>query len=595
MRTRAVILPAVAAALACPSAAGAHATLTGGQPDPGGVVATAPHALTIRFDEPVDPALAVLRVADARGRRYDSGPLRSAPGHGVRVALRGRLPDGRYTVLYRVVTDDGHTIPGGFGFAVGRDASPPPAQLGGAWGPSIGAASGLEPAAGVARAVRDAMIATSAGALLFAALVWLAALAETAGGTDPWRRASRAFAARLRRLLAIAGLLGALAAGAAIVLAGASARGGSIGAALDPDVVRAVLRTRFGTATAAAGALLLALSAAAVVSGRRRSQTDPAALVFAQLGATGLVPAPARATRRLTVAAAIGALALTVLPVLGGHALTRAHPALLTATGTLHVLAAAAWLGGIVVLLLAVPAATRELAPVERTALLSAVLRRFSALAGLAVAVLALTGAVQALVEVGSWSALAHTAFGRSVVIKAGLLLVLCGVAAAHRLEHLPDLSARLRAGASPGPVRGAVRRTLRVEAVGLVAVFSVTGALAGYAPPGGARPAPAHISAGFQQATLNGTLTPARRGANTLSFVLARPEGGTAFDDLERVRIVARGPGGAAARVDVRARRDGNYRVPLRLTARGTWRLTVTLRVDTFNSFTRTTRVTVH
>jgi len=581
------VLLALLVVLALPARAAAHASLTGGAPEPGGVATTAPRTLSLRFDEAVDPALAVVRVEDARGRRYDAGPVRATPGRGLRVALRRGLPDGQYVVLYRVVSDDGHTIPGGYGFAVGRDAVPPPARLGGG-GPEIRAAAGLGTAEAIARGVRDGGLAVVAGALAFLALVWLRALPEAAGGGEDWRAAGAAFARALRRLVAAAAAAGALGAVAGIVLTASATT-------LDATTVRAVLDTRFGTSTAAGAALLLAIALLAAVGLRPRRARERGVLRTAQLGATGLAVAPVATTRRVTVAAGAVALALAAVPVLAGHATTRAHPVLLTATGVVHVLAASAWTGGIAALLVAVAAATRRLEPVDRTVLLRAVLRRFSRVALAAVVAIAATGAVQALVEVGSPDALIHTGFGRAVLIKVGLLVALAGVAAAHRTEHLPRLDARLRRHDSPGPAGAAIRSTLRVEALGLLAVLAVTGALAGSAPPAGAPPGPAALAVAFEQATLRGSLAPARAGSNTLSFTLARRGGDVAFDDLERVLVTARGPHGATVRAAVPGRRDGSYRVPLRLPAAGTWRLALTLRVDAFNAFTRDVRVRVH
>jgi copper transport protein len=598
-----------------PAAAGAHASLVGGDPEPGGVARVAPRALTIRFDEAVDAALATLRVEDTRGKRYDIGPVRAAPGHGLRVALERGLPDGQYVVLYRVVSDDGHTIPGGFGFAVGRDAEPPPARVGGAagGGPTIRTAAWIGAAEATARAVRDGALAVVAGVLAFALLVWWPALPEAATADERWRVAGRAFAVAARRLVVLAAALGALAAVAGIALTGAAARGTGLDAVLDADVLRAVLRTRFGTASAlGAGLLALVALGAATAPALGRAvhmvalHTAPPGIVAvplvrpwpprpADLSATGLAVGPGRLARRGGGAAAgLLVLALALVPVLAGHATTRAHPVLLTISGTTHVLAASLWIGGIATLLLAVPGATRALVPADRTILLGVLLRRFSLVAGGAVALLALTGVVQALVEVGALHALVDSAFGRATLIKAGLLVSLLGIAAAHRLEHLPRLGALRRRGDAPGAAGVAIRRTLRIEALGLVAVLAATGALAGYAPPGGAPPGPAPLTLRFEQATLRGTLSPARAGDNTLSFVLARTGGDLAFADIERVTVAAAGPGHRTARTVLAGRRDGTYRVPLRLAAHGTWTVTLTLRVDTYNSFTRSARVTV-
>ncbi len=611
---------AVLVLVSLPAAASAHASLVGGDPEPGGVARVAPHALTIRFDEAVDAALATLRVEDTRGKRYDIGPVRAAPGHGLRVALKRGLPDGQYVVLYRVVSDDGHTIPGGFGFAVGRDAEPPPARVAGVagGGPTIRTATGIGPAEATARAVRDGALAIVAGVLGFVVLVWWPALPEAATADERWRVAGRAFAGATRRLVVLAAALGALAAVAGIVLTGAAARGTGLDAALDADVLRAVLHTRFGTASALGAGLLtlVALGAATAPAMRRAGHIvalhtakpgivavplvrpwppRPASKRPADLSATRLAVGPGRLARRGGGAAAcLLVVALMLVPVLAGHATTRAHPVLLTVSGTAHVLAASLWIGGIATLLLVVPTATRALVPADRTILLGVLLRRFSLVAGGAVALLALTGVVQALVEVGTFGALVDSAFGRATLIKAGLLVSLLGVAAAHRLEHLPRLDALRRRGDAPGATGVAVRRTLRIEALGLVAVLAATGALAGYAPPGGAPPGPAPLTLRFEQATLRGTLSPARAGDNTLSFVLARSGGDLAFADIERVTVAAAGPGHRTARAVLAGRRDGTYRVPLRLAARGTWTVTLTLRVDTYNSFTRSARVTV-
>jgi copper transport protein len=60
------------------------------------------------------------------------------------------------------------------------------------------------------------------------------------------------------------------------------------------------------------------------------------------------------------------------------------------------VAATALWIGGIVALLLAVPAATRRIEPAARTRLLAGVLARFSPIALWSVVALAITGGVQA-------------------------------------------------------------------------------------------------------------------------------------------------------------------------------------------------------
>jgi copper transport protein len=555
----------VLVALAWPASAGAHASLVGGVPEPGGVVARAPGVVALRFDEAVDAQLASVKVEDERGRRWDAGRVRGGgDGRSVRVALRAGAPHGRYAVLYRVVSDDGHTIPGGFGFAIGREVAPPPARLD-VGGGDVGAGGGVGVATAVARAVRDAGVTVAIGTLLFGLLVWPSALADATGAAIHWRTAAGRFARASCRLLRGAALLGA-AASASLLLLAAEPSG------VSTTTLGAVLETRFGRFTALAGLALLALAAAAASPLPRRTAVRPAPapahpLRAVQLGATGLAVA-----RPAVAPAAALAAGLALLVVLAGHATTRAHPVLLTASGALHVLAASAWAGGIAALLMALAPAARALPADDRARLWSAVLRRFSRVAVLAVGALAVTGVVQAVVEVGTPGALLDAAFGRAVVIKVGLLVFVLGIAAGHRLDAAV----------------AATRATLRAEALGLVAILVATGVLAGSAPSGGAPPGPARVELAFQQAIARGTWSD-----GVLQLSLARPNG-YAFSDLERIAVVARGPGGRVARATAPARRDGAYRLPLRLAADGTWRLTLRLEVDAYNAYTRTTEVTV-
>ena len=77
-------------------------------------------------------------------------------------------------------------------------------------------------------------------------LSWRPALVSAAGAGGGWPEASTAFAARARRMLAVAVVLGVVSGAAGIVLQGATAGGTSFWSALDPSVVREVLGTRFG-------------------------------------------------------------------------------------------------------------------------------------------------------------------------------------------------------------------------------------------------------------------------------------------------------------------------------------------------------------
>ena len=144
---------------------------------------------------------------------------------------------------------------------------------------------------------------------------------------------------------------------------------------------------------------------------------------------------------------------------------------LLTAN-VLHVLAAGAWIGGLAVLVLALPAATRRLEGAERTRLLAGAIGRFSTVALVSVAVLLLGGVLQSLLELSAVDDLWDTAFGRAIAIKALLVVALLALGALNRRRTVPGLRRAAAEGATPGRAGVLLRRTLRAEvALGAVAL----------------------------------------------------------------------------------------------------------------------------
>jgi putative copper export protein len=90
---------------------------------------------------------------------------------------------------------------------------------------------------------------------------------------------------------------------------------------------------------------------------------------------------------------------------------------------------------GLVMLLIAMPVAGRAASARERTPLLAGVVGRFSRMASIVVAVLVMSGIVQAVALVGSVPALYETAYGRLVLVKVGLLLALLSLGAYNQRE----------------------------------------------------------------------------------------------------------------------------------------------------------------
>jgi copper resistance protein C len=103
------LLGAVLAVLVITAApASAHAVLESSTPASGSTVQTPPSTITLTFDEAVrTPAYIV--VTGPSGVRVDDGKAR-VRGAIVTTGLRKKAPAGRYSVAFRVASDDGHPV-----------------------------------------------------------------------------------------------------------------------------------------------------------------------------------------------------------------------------------------------------------------------------------------------------------------------------------------------------------------------------------------------------------------------------------------------------------------------------------------------------
>src|SRR5581483_3418927 len=127
--------------------------------------------------------------------------------------------------------------------------------------------------------------------------------------------------------------------------------------------------------------------------------------------------------RRLRVLVWAAAAVLFVCPTLAGHALDHDQPAVIApAADLLHLGGAAVWLGGV---------ASLALARVGTV-------RRFAAYALPAVAVVALGGAARALTELSSASQIWTTSYGRTLVVKTVLFVVVLGLVWLTHRRFLP-------------------------------------------------------------------------------------------------------------------------------------------------------------
>jgi copper transport protein len=347
------------------SPAEAHALLERSYPAAGASLSRAPHAMLLYFTEAPEPSLSTVSVLDSSGQIVPGvGTPAAVPGDAQE--LRATLPalsDGLYTVNWRTVSKvDGHVTGGSFAFGIGIQPPSGAAGTRAAKGGPLSVGSTPAPAA-------------VAGLWL---LYWGLALLAAAGATGVlvfgWRLPGQA-----REVIA-AGWLSAAVGILTMILSEQAAAGVPFGE---------LFRAATGRSLLAQAAAVAVCGVAAFYAARR-----PAGPRLAVLGA-----------------AAAGAL---FLHAQAGHAETQSPVRLLNVTDQwLHMLAAGVWVGGLVWLLLG-------LRGLDGPARASAV-RRFSQLAFAAVAVIAVTGVLRAVPELGSLGALTSTSFGVALLVKTAL------------------------------------------------------------------------------------------------------------------------------------------------------------------------------
>lgn len=555
----AALISCMAAALAAPSPASAHAVLTGTEPARGAALNTAPERVVFRFSEAVEGEFGSVRVYDATGERVDNGKIERPTSSTVSIGLGANLADGPYTAAYRVISADSHPVSGGFVFTVGRSGGLTAASVSdvvdeASAGPVTSAAFGI------ARGTAYAATALLAGGMVFLALVWVPVRRRSMLTGSRWDSASEAFIAHARRLGVVAALTGVVACCLGIVLQAATAGGTSLWVALDAEPLGDVLGTRFGT----------------VWSGRL--------VAFAALALALWLPLSRRA--RLIWAGGTVAF-LAVAPALAGHPAAGDDPMLLVPANSVHVLAMSAWVGGIAMLLLVLPRATRTLEPPDRSRLLAATVAGFSTVALAAVALLVASGVLQSIFQLQALGDLTGSAFGRAVLVKSALVLALVAIGAHNRTRSRPQLERAASGAQPPGRTGLVLRRALRGEVTLMLAALAVTAALVSYSPTAGAAGGPFSAARNLGLARLELTVDPARVGANEMHVYLFDSSDGSQYDRPRRMTVTATLPSKDIGPVKLPTRKTGPGHYTVRgaqLVPAGDWDLEVRALVSAFD-----------
>ena len=482
----ALTLVVLAATLVAPRTAEAHADIEVARPGAGEVLARSPQRIEITFTEAVALDQSHVHVLDTTGARVDLDDLRLVEGdlRTLRVGVP-ELPEGAYTVDWgNLSTVDGHTLTGSYVFFIGADAFTPP---------DASADDGGEP-------LPIAEPLTRWGVLL--GLVLLAGVPAVFGLVLA-RTASPEDATTLRRDIERIALVG----GAVVLVVGGAQLAFKLNEA---DAGLSLLTdTRWGSGWALRTALA-ALATAAYAFGPRNL--------------------PRRARPAVPVLAVAAALSVS----LTSHGAASEDVALVAGlVDALHVLATVAWGGGLVAFLVL---ARRQRTDRRQSEVLRAAIPRFAVLGGLATLTLAVTGTYAAWLHVGSLDAVASN-YGRGVVVKTTLLVVLVGIAAVNtiwvrrRVAHPRDVDRG----------RTWLRRLLTAE-VALIAVVLAASAMVTSIEPARQQRAAEERAAGVVTETedtgltVRSAISPGEIGPNVLTVELLRD--GERYEDATAVEL---------------------------------------------------------
>lgn len=584
----------------------AHASLSGTDPADGTVLAAAPARVELSFDEPVTPVPTRWLAPDGR-----TGTLpTTARDSTVVVELPGDVPVGTQLLSWRVVSADGHPVAGVLTFSVGAPSTVDRTALDTDGTPWLAAASvGL----------RAALLA---GLLLGLGLVVFDRLVLRGGPRPPGLLPVLRGAAGVSGAAAVVGLPLDR-----VVQQGTTAVTGSPLA--DPAVVETLLtllaaagvvvvstrpwcrRTRTGHALTAV-VLLLGVVAPAV-TGHTRSVEPGWLVVAADLlhvavaatwlgGLVGLLlvlraggspgggltgEPPRHGTMDVPDGADPGR---TVGPTedpagTAGHSSGAPDPAS-AASSPAGVRGTASG-----------PVAVARPNLVDPTDVvdLADVVARFSTVAAVSAALLAASGTTMAVLVLGGVAPLVGTGYGRTLLLKLGLVAVVLGLAWWNRQRLVPAV----RATGDASAARARLLRALLDEAGLLAVVVALTALLTSLSPstPSPAPPpAPVQTQVALAGARAEVGLEPGGVGPGTLRVRLSDAGG----EPLEPVRAPtveltqpAAGVGPLTAELEPGAD-PGTWVGPVDLPVPGEWEVTLAVRVDDFSEPVGRATVTV-
>ena len=434
----------------------AHARLTRSAPGSDEHLAQSPTQLRLWFSEAPQLALTRVTLLAPDSSVVALGPLTASGKMSVTLAIGKPLSPGAYVVVWRVAAADGHPSNGRFRFVVDDDARG-------------GMPAGI-PGDDTAAKRRDTLPrgGTASGN------AFIVPSRDTSAMVS-----GRAYVgARWMELVALLASIGAVVfrLGLAFVVRqpGAQPNAGNPGGT---SVLDAVLRLFRPMLVVLFVANLIRLGGEWQLVQQGMSVSMRALLATAWghgwlVGVCGVVLAGigAALAKRLTAGWAIagaGVLFASLAPAITGHAIASPdHRTLAVTADLLHVLGGGAWMGTLLVIVLAVLPALRDQDPEAWGSRTSVLLTAFSPIALTGAAVVLASGVVSAWLRLGSLAALWQTPYGRVLLVKVALAALIAIIGAWNWRAMQPAVAA----GESPTRIRKSASTELVTAGLLLIA-----------------------------------------------------------------------------------------------------------------------------
>jgi copper transport protein len=440
----------VAAWLALPASASAHAYLVKTVPAASVVLSAPPPNVQLTYDEAVEPRFAIISVTDAGGHQETTGPVQRSPSNPdtLVVPLRANLPEGWYLIYWRAISVDGHPVNGYFTYAVGPNPGPAPQfRI-----PNI-SATATTPQLLITRWAMFVFVMAAIGLFVMRLLVARPVVRRVEGMS--LKAVSVAFA--------VAALLGLIA----------------IPVYLDVSTANDTLRSVFDLA-----ALVPLYRVTAF--GRAMVDLELCFALFCVASAVALsLDRPDRARRSVAAliascGALLAAAAVLIVPGAAGHAAQTPPRGLTLTFDWLHLASGSVWLGGLVGLLVLWASAPSR----ARVSALSVCVPRFSNVALVSVLVLAATGIGETIVHMPAVNALWDTGYGEAILVKTGLLGGAMLIASGNLLRSKPQLVAAQRRPELGAPAARLLRGLVSGEVLVVIGIVFAAAVLSSLAPP---------------------------------------------------------------------------------------------------------------